>query len=293
MSLPRLTENQPLPGRAAPGSTPCRWLISLDYDGTLRSSGARPIEPEFFRQMEIWRPFGVRWGINTGRTADYLLTDLVPGSPFMPDFICTCERYVYLADDDGILRPEMEHNELCQQHNMALRHHLAPILHQLLDELKETRPELDWIIAKDDPLSIEAIDSATMDILIPYLKPLATRGISIQRADRYMRFSDDRYSKGTALSLVLQRWGIPEDHLMIMGDGQNDLDAFRMFPAAWCAAPQSAHPEVLAWLRLHTQAYISHAPGVLVALRRWFNECVIPSKTQKVCSQDAFGLTFT
>lgn len=293
MSLPTLAENHPLPGRAATGIPPCRWLISLDYDGTLRSSGAHPIEPEFFRQMEAWRPHGVRWGINTGRAADYLLADILPGSPFMPDFICTCERYVYLADEYGVLRPEMVHNELCHQHNMELRLLLVPILHQLLDKIRESHPELNWIIAKDDPLSIEAVDSATMDILIPYLRPLATHGISIQRADRYMRFSDDRYSKGTALALVIQRWNVPQDHVMIMGDGQNDLDAFRMFPSAWCAAPHSAHPEVLAWLRRHTQAHISQSPGVLPTLRRWFNECVIPSKTQKVCSQDAFGLTFT
>ncbi len=276
MSIPTIEEGSTPPGFAAAAGIPCRWLISLDYDGTLQNPAGPPILPEFFSQMQAWRADGVRWGINTGRSLDYLLQEIIPCSPALPDFICTCERYVYIADADGKLRPQLEHNAACHRHNAELKCSLAPTLHATLTELRRTLPHLEWELAADDPLSIEAKDSETMDALLPHLQPLVTPACTIQRAGRYMRFADARYSKGTALSLVLQHWQLSPENLFIMGDGQNDLDAFRMFPAAYCAAPPSAHPEVLDWLKHRPHIRISSEPGVLSELRNWYQERVQP-----------------
>lgn len=258
------------PGFAAPTSGACRWLVSLDYDGTLQQSSGVPISAEFFEQMQVWRAHGVRWGINTGRSLNYLLQEILPCSPVLPDFICTCERYVYQAGTDGRLHPAIEHNELCHRHNAELRAFLRPQLHSLLAELHRTHPQLQWEQAADDPLSIEALDSPTMDAIIPHLLPLVSEGHTIQRAGRYMRFADARYTKGTALELVRQTWQVAEGNMFIMGDGQNDLDAFRMFPAAWCAVPAGAHAEVLDWLEQHPEVHLAPENDVLPELRRWF-----------------------
>ncbi len=267
------------PGTAAPAPCPCRRLISLDYDGTLRAESGAPIPPDFFRCMEEWRAHGVRWGINTGRALDYLLQDILPCSPVLPDFICTCERYVYLAAEDGRLLPAEAHNATCRQHNLELRAVLTKPLHTLLRRLRCTHPGLQWELAANDPLSIEAADSATMDALVPHLQPLATTGITIQRAGRYLRFADSRHNKGTALAYVMQAWNVAQEDTFIMGDGHNDLDAFRMFPRAFCATPATAHPEVADWMRRQHTGYISPTPGVLSALRTWFTERVNPTKT--------------
>lgn len=264
------------PGNAAPAVGECRWLISLDYDGTLRSESGAPISSAFFEQMSAWRPYGVRWGINTGRALDYLLQDILPCSPVLPDFICTCERYVYLADSNGKLIPAREHNEECLRINLELRHRLVPPLHAALARLRSTHPRLRWEPAAADPLSIEAADSETMDALMPHLLPLVLPGSAIQRAGRYLRFSDARFSKGTALSYVMQAWHIAEEQLFIMGDGHNDLDAFRMFPRAFCAIPATAHPEIRQWMQEQHAGYLSPEPGVLQALQTWFNERVKP-----------------
>lgn len=274
MSNP-LAEGCTPPGSAAPAPTPCQWLISLDYDGTLRSEQGAPIPAEFFEQMAAWRPMGVRWGINTGRALDYLLQDILPCSPVLPDFICTCERYVYMADAAGKLQPATAHNDECLRINLALRHKLTPILHAALDQLRTTHPELLWEYAAADPLSIEAVNSDTMDALMPYLSPLTMPGSCIQRAGRYLRFADARFSKGTALAYVMQAWDIPQERLFIMGDGHNDLDAFRMFPGAFNAIPTTAHPEIAQWMQQQHTGYISTAPGVLPALQAWFRERVM------------------
>lgn len=265
-----IIEGQMPPGRAAGAPLPCRLLISLDYDGTLRSPEGAPVSPSFFEQMAAWRGEGVRWGINTGRNLPYLLEDLLPCSPVLPDFICTCERYVYLAGEDGRLRPAEAHNETCRAANMALRARFRPMLHAYLEGLRRRRPELQWELAVADPLSIEAPDPAMMDALMPCLAPLAENepGIAIQRAGRYLRFSDARFSKGTALAYVLMAWRMPPGRLCVMGDGHNDIDAFRMFPEAYCAAPATAHPEVAAWLRAHG-GHVSPEYGVLPTLRHW------------------------
>ncbi len=270
MTHPYIAEGSVPPGNAALAVGPCRRLISLDYDGTLQNPTGPPIEPAFFEQMQAWRHYGVRWGINTGRTLDYLLQEILPCSPVLPDFICTCERYVYLADTRGYLQPATKHNNECHLHNLALRELLTPHLHQVLSELHHSHPHLHWQIATDDPLSVEATDSTTMDAIIPHLSHLVSPACTIQRAGRYMRFADSRHTKGTALGYVMHAWNVPAEHVFIMGDGHNDIDAFSRFPTAWCAAPATAHSEVLAWLANHPNPHIAAEPGVLPELRRWF-----------------------
>ena len=61
-----------------------------------------------------------------------------------------------------------------------------------------------------------------------------------------------------------------------MGDGHNDLHAFMDFPAAFCAAPANAHPEVAAWLQEYG-GHVSTDTGVLAALKEWFNLRVSPA----------------
>ena len=271
------------PGLAAPAPGACRWLISLDYDGTLQNPAGPPIVPEFFEQMEAWRPYGVRWGINTGRALDYLLEEILPCSPSLPDFICTCERYVYMADECRLLQPATAHNDECHMRNLALREQLAPHLHRLLAALRNTHPHLQWELAAADPLSVEAADSATMDAIIPHIQCLESKDCTIQRAGRYMRFADSRHTKGTALAYIMQVWNIPPERVFIMGDGHNDLDAFRQFPTAWCAAPCTAHTEVLEWLSRHPGTHSAPEPDVLPELRRWFQKRVNPGNTEKMC----------
>ncbi len=264
-------EGQVLPGRALPFGGECRWLISFDYDETLRSAPpAAPVAAEFYELMRRWRSLGIRWGINTGRTLPYLCEELLPHAPFLPDFICTCERFAYVAQEDGCLHPLREHNARCHAHNMHVRERIRPGFHAHLDGLRAAQPALEWIIALTDPLSIEAADSATMDAIMAYLAPfIATlEGVAAQRAGRYMRLADARYCKGTALQVVAEQWGVPSHRWVMVGDGHNDMHAFRLFPEAYCAAPSNAHPDVLAYLR-EAGGFISSTPGVMEILHTW------------------------
>lgn len=271
MNLP--SEGSIVTGKAAPAENTCRWLVSLDFDGTLRQDCGQAIPLSFFEKMAELRAYGVRWGINTGRTLPYLCSEMLPCSPVLPDFICTCERYIYMADAAGILRPASAHNQACEQINMQLRQAFQPTLHATLAAIRRTHPKLQWEIAATDPLSVEAADSETMDELMPLLHPLTTKSITIQRAGRYMRFADSRFNKGTALAFVCNAYKLQPEQLFIMGDGHNDIDAFKQFEGAYCVAPANAHPEVATWLHAHGGKISAHC-GVLHALQDWFVERV-------------------
>ncbi len=266
----------PVPGSVPPLVGGCRWLIALDYDGTLRSESGRPLPLEFLELMQRWRPLGLRWGSYTGRSMSYLLEELLPllpqqGEGSLPDFLCTCERYVHMADATGRLRAARRHNLRCLADNLDLRERCQSAVQGALSHLRRERPELEWEFAADDPLSVEAVDAETMEEMLPSLRELerALPGAAIQRAGRYLRFSDARYSKGSALSYVARAWKLSAEQLVIIGDGHNDLGAFRLFPEAFCAAPAGAHPEVVDYLRAHG-GYVSPCTGVLDALQHWY-----------------------
>lgn len=281
----RVEEGSVPPGRTAGGSAPCRWLIALDYDGTLRREAEPPIDPSFWELMRAWRPYGVRWGINTGRSLPYLCEELLPTAPCLPDFLCTTERYAYVSDAEGCLRPLAGPNAEAREANLRLRTRLAPLLQRAMSTLAAQYPELRWQFAARDPLSIEAEDAATLGRIAELLQPVTATwtGVATQRAGRYMRLSDARYHKGTALALVARAWAVPAARLLIAGDGHNDLDAFRHFPEAFCACPADAHPEVRAWLRAHG-GHVSPDCGVAESLHSWFAQRVLPA--QKIAAHD-------
>lgn len=280
--MPRksVEEFRPLPGKAAPFAGPCRWLIALDYDGTLRQAhGKPPVSAAFFELMQQWRPLGVRWGINTGRSLRYLCEDLLPCSPCLPDFICTFERFAYVANEDGVVTPVREHNQPAHEANMKLRMTMASPLRECMERISREHPQLRWEYAERDPLSVEARDADMMERIAPLVEPLVRRheGVAMQRAGRFMRLSDARYNKGTALACVANIWQVAPERLCMAGDGHNDLDAFHAFPRAFRAAPGNAHPQVAAALQ-QMGGYVSPEPGVMDLLQYWFR-CVVSSNS--------------
>lgn len=258
-----------LPGRTVPAVGSCSFLASLDYDGTLRRKNGRPedVDMRSFPLLGQLRRHGVRWGINTGRC----LSDMAEALrflPLQPDFLCTCERYVYLAGADGLLHPLTQYNAQCLAANARLRSEALPAWNAALDSLRCELPHAQWNIADTDALSIVAKDSETMDLLMPRILELASSlpGVAAQRAGKYLRLSDARFNKGTALRAVISAWHVPEKRLFLMGDGHNDLDAFRLFPSAFCAVPADAHSDVLHWISQHHGRLF---PDVSTALLAW------------------------
>ena len=270
-------EGDILPGGAAPFIGSCRYVVALDYDGTLRSPEGAPVPEPFLRLMAEARPYGVRWGINTGRSLGYLCEELLGCLTELPDFICTTERFAYMADERGIVRPATEFNRESYEANALLRRELGEPLAAEMARIRRLHPEWEWCMAPNDPLSVQAKDTATMDGIAPLLQPFvdALPGVAMQRASRFMRLSDARYNKATALAYVMEQWGVDGAHLFAMGDGHNDLDVFTRFPESYFGCPADAHPEIRE-LMPQMGGHVSESRGVVGLLRRWMEELVLP-----------------
>ena len=252
----------------------CRYLLSLDYDGTLCHGDFRKVDPRFFDCLRRLRKHGVRWGINTGRTLSEMARFL-PELELQPDFLCTRERFVYMVGGDGSWHAATEHNARCHAAQFAMQRRMQKEWDSTLTALREACPEAEWHTSLTDPLSIVACDSATMDQLMPHFASLlrAHSDIAIQRASRFMRLTDARLNKGSVLIYVLRAWHVPETNLFLMGDGHNDLDSFRAFPKSFFAAPASAHPDVVNWVCTHGGHIFPDVPD---ALEKWAERRVFP-----------------
>ncbi len=265
------------PLRTLPAAGPARWLFSFDYDGTLRSGDETPpVSREFFELMSAWREeFGVRWGINTGRSINYLMEEYNAIAPFAPDFAVTCERYIHTAAPGARLLPDLRHNALClDEHEKIFRRYHEKLEH-LFTRLQEEFSSCRWNRAPGDPHSIEAETPGVLELFMPYIHRLLAEcpGLSAQRTGPYLRFCHASFNKGTSLRRIADAWGVSTERILIMGDGHNDLDAFRLFPRALQACPANSHPEILAYAEKHG-VYISSRPehravlDVLVSLVR-------------------------
>ncbi len=263
MNVPKSSMEVP----AMPGET--RWLLSFDFDGTLWGSDRRPqISARFFELMRRWRvDYGVRWGINTGRSMEYLWSELAAVAPFSPDFVVTSERYVSAAGPDGRLEPDGARNALCRREHALLFERFHDALEALFLELRERYPASRWSRSPEDPYAIEVEHIPDLDLFSPHMRALLARcpGLSVQRAGPYLRFCHAGYNKGTSLLHVAEAWRVPSRRIAIFGDGHNDLDAFRLLPEAFRGAPANAHPDVRAFLERSggiVSAYVEHR-GVL------------------------------
>lgn len=246
--------------RALPAKTPPKHLFSFDYDGTLRDSkSSPPLSEEFFRFIRTHRDrYGIRWGINTGRDIDYLMDEYAAFAPYAPDFIITCERYIYTAKADECLAENTPANELCRKtHEKIFKKYHTPI-EALFARMKNDFPHCSWIRSANDPHAIEETNGGVLDHLMPLIEDFLRTApeLSFQRADPYLRFCHAAINKGSTLLQVARQFSAKPHCVFIIGDGHNDLDAFRAFPTALLACPSNAHADVAAYISAHG-GYIS------------------------------------
>jgi hypothetical protein len=236
--------------KSLPRITSPNFLLSFDFDETLFDASTTPTIPSlFFELMEKWkREYGILWGINTGRALDYLFEDLTGSSqaPFAPDFTVTRERDIHLSNADGVLEPLAFWNDRCDQLHQELFQNHSPLFDAIFEQVRIQHPDIEWWMQEDDPYSIEVVNPQDLDRIEDVLKPEIApyTEISFQRAGPYLRFCHADYNKGTALEQVVHLSGIPQNRVVLFGDGHNDLDAMIHLPEALCCCPANATPGV-------------------------------------------------
>jgi len=103
-------------------------------------------------------------------------------------------------------------------------------------------------------------------------------GLMVVRNDVYLRFSHERYHKGSALSAIAERHGIGADATVAAGDHLNDLPMLARDRAAMLIAPGNAVEAVKE--RVRSQGgYVSTQTcgrGLARGLEAWMDRVLRP-----------------
>lgn len=248
--------------RALPFPQETRFLLSLDFDDTLFDwRHEQRISPLFFEMIKTVREEkGVIWGINTGRSFDFLKKgyEHQAKAPFAPDFVITRERDIHITDQNGYLRAYSFWNDRSTDDHCFLFKKHKGAFKNLFFELTDIFPSVAWQHQEGDEFSIEVESLSDLDKIIPHIDEFVSRypDISIQRAGPYLRFCHVDYNKGTALQTVLRLFGVEQCNSLIVGDGYNDMDTLRVNTEARCACPDNA-VEPLKRMVFERQGYVS------------------------------------
>ncbi|MGL4401314.1 MAG: HAD family hydrolase [Luteolibacter sp.] len=252
-------------------------ILSFDFDGTLHHSASDPPVPiEFFEVIRKLREEqGVIWGVNTGRSLLHSIEGFVESRfPFIPDWVVAREREIYFPDENGCWVPHAEWNNRCEAEIHALFKHLRKLLLHIRHEI-ETHTGAQWMVMDGEPAGVISQTEEEMEWIIDRIEPLtaAEPHLSWQRNSIYLRFGHRDFQKGSSLSQVASRYGLPAARCFAIGDSHNDLEMLDPAHAGMTACPANSVVAVKEKVRktggLIAQA--SYAHGSIEALKHYFS----------------------
>lgn len=262
--------------RTLPPPEQARWVLSFDFDGTLHDpAGDPPVPAAFFEKLrELRRDHAAVWGINTGRSLPHMLEGFLESRfPFLPDWVVTREREIWLPNHFGRWVPHAEWNKRCERDIHGLFKHARKLLARLRAEIAE-HTGAQWVEVEGDPAGVIARTSEEMDWIVAHIRPIAAAEplLAWQRNSIYLRFSHRDYHKGSALGEVASLFGLTAGNCFAIGDSHNDFEMLDPAFAARTACPANSVPEVLAHVR-ETGGYVTsrvHGAGAVEALENYF-----------------------
>lgn len=240
-------------------------LVCIDVDGTLVGASGR-IQPDVRAAVDQARAAGVRLALCSGRPAFGItrsfaelldpagwhvfqngasVLNLPTGasrSRALPP--AAVQRLVARARETGrILELYTDVAYAVETDAPRARRHAellgVPFVTSALDRLEGTPVRAQWLAARED----EAVVLAEPDeglARVPSLAPSMPDTV-------FVNFTPAGVSKATGVRAVAEAYGVPLARVMMVGDGNNDLEAMRAvgFPVAM----RNAEPEVLATCR--------------------------------------------
>ncbi|MGL5017680.1 MAG: HAD family hydrolase [Luteolibacter sp.] len=251
-------------------------ILSFDFDGTLHHfSSDPPVPVEFFEVIrELREEQGVIWGVNTGRSLLHSIEGFVESHfPFIPDWIVAREREIYFPDAHGRWLPHAAWNDRCEQEIHTLFKHLHKLLLHIRHEI-ETHTGAQWMEMDGEPAGVISQTEEEMEWIIDRIEPLTAAEplLSWQRNSIYLRFGHRDFQKGSSLSEVASRYGLPTARCFAIGDSHNDLEMLDPAHAGMTACPANSVAAIQEKIRA-TGGFVSgarYAHGSIEALRHYF-----------------------
>jgi len=221
-------------------------LISTDFDGTLFAEFENPPVPQRLQELIAGlQERGAKWVINTGRDMSSLMETLGRGHLWVePDYLVLVEREIHLLQDSQYVGLD-EWNQACTSAHAAVFAQVRPHLPEAIGWIKS---HFRVHIYEDafSPFCLIASNNGDADIIHEYLNHFCAKvpGLVVVRNDIYARFSHEGFNKGSALSEIARRIGVPRERVFAIGDHLNDLSMLTREHAGYIAAPANAIPQV-------------------------------------------------
>jgi HAD superfamily hydrolase (TIGR01484 family) len=221
-------------------------LVSTDFDGTLFAEFENPPVPLGLQQLlATLQAQGARWVINTGRDMSNLMESLVRARlQVLPDYLVLVEREIYIREG-AHYTPLVAWNQHCTQAHEALFKRVRPDIPSLIDWINQ---RFEATVYEDafSPFCLIAGDNEDADQIVARLEQYCREvpDLTVVRNDVYARFSHVGFSKGTAMSELARRDGVPPSAILAAGDHWNDMPMLQRKRARCLVAPANAIPPV-------------------------------------------------
>lgn len=262
---------KPLDPLAVPGA-----ILSFDFDGTLHDPASEPTVPrQFFAMLERLREsHRVCWGINTGRSLEHLIEGFAESDfPFRPDWVVAREREIYFLDEISEWQAHESWNERCMRQIDDLFEEQQPFLTHIRKEIEECTGA-QWLEMEGEPAGLISRTEEEMEWIVGRVMDLADPNCSLawQRNTIYLRFGHRDFHKGSCLSEIAQRYGVPSARCFAIGDSHNDVEMLDPRHAGMIACPANALDLVREHVTAHggLLATSAHGDGVVEALEHYF-----------------------
>ena len=217
-------------------------LLSFDFDGTLYGSFQNPcVSQECVELIEQFSRSGAWWGINTGRSYDFLQEGLAEaGFLSLPDFVVVKEREVFFRKEGGY-EADTSWNERCATLHRQMYDRELDLI-QSVKAFVQNKTLAEWVSEDGDEAGVIATSVEEMDQIVQFiemaLEPVT--GVDYLRSTIYLRFTHADFHKGTALKHVANRLQLAVEDTFAMGDGENDLGMLNLRYACRLACPANA-----------------------------------------------------
>lgn len=250
-------------------------ILCFDFDGTLVS---RQPNPEAMRSLLTMlhdlRERGSAWVINTGRSLHQTLDGLTQhGIRQMPDFIVAREGEIFRPG------PYQRWVDVGEWNNQRSSDHkrLYKASGKFFRELRawlEAHTTAAFISEPQDPAGIISSSEEEMEMICAWLEPQLQSHpeLDYQRNSIYLRFTHQRYSKGTALRHLADWLGVTPEQTFVAGDNHNDLSMLTR-EVAHCLACPSNSLDIVKETIQSQQGYVAAHPateGCIEALAHYF-----------------------
>jgi hydroxymethylpyrimidine pyrophosphatase-like HAD family hydrolase len=249
-----------------------QYLLAFDFDDTLHHRHDQPsVGMDFFAAVRRLREDKAAvWGINTGRSLEYLVEGLIETeASFLPDFVIAREREIWVPDGSGGWGSLGDWNARCElDHGLVFEQSREFLLE--MRGFVESQTSARWIEELGDPAGVIATHVSEIEVICAHMEIHGHRepDLAYQRNTIYLRFCHRDYHKGSALLEVARSLQLGPERTFAMGDGHNDMGMLCRSVAGMIACPANAIREIRQ--RVASQegyvASASHSRGAVEAL---------------------------